>query len=64
MQSKTLKSEKGIPADFLYSPRAAKIVRTKQMTANEKFFEIRFDDGEPLGISAGTIYSTFNFRYR
>lgn len=53
MQSKLLKKEKTIPADFLYSPRAATIIRTKQMTANEKFFEIRFDDGQPLGNQPG-----------
>ena len=53
MQSKVLKKEKAISVDLLYSPRAATIVRTKQMTANEKFFEIRFDDGEPLGQQPG-----------
>ncbi len=53
MQSKLLKKEMTIPADFLYSPRAATIVKTKQMTANEKFFEIKFDDGEPLGHEPG-----------
>ncbi len=53
MQSKLLKKEKEVCPNLSYSPGAATIVRTEQMTANEKFFEIRFDDGQPLGNQPG-----------
>ncbi|MFH1855649.1 MAG: FAD/NAD(P)-binding protein [Candidatus Omnitrophota bacterium] len=53
MKNKTLSKEKSFDVDPVYSPRAAVIVKTKQMTANEKFFEIKFDDGNPLGNQPG-----------
>lgn len=53
MQSKNCDREKIVNVEPVYSPRAAVIVKTKQMTANEKFFEIKFDDGQPLGHQPG-----------
>lgn len=48
MKSKTCKRKIMVPVEGLYAPRTASIIRTKQMTANEKFFEIRFADGSSL----------------
>jgi len=38
-----------VAVDPIYSPIEGTIVRTRQMTENEKFFEIRLKDGKPLG---------------
>ncbi len=46
-------SKKRVSVNPLYSPRPATIIKAKQMTENEKFFEIRFDDGKPLGHMPG-----------
>jgi NAD(P)H-flavin reductase len=39
--------------DPLYSPRPATIIKTKRMTEKEKFFELKLDDGKPLGHNPG-----------
>lgn len=53
MKSKCSCKEKSIAVDPIYSPRQATIIKTKMMTANEKFFEIKFDDGSSLGHQPG-----------
>lgn len=42
-----------IAVDPLYSPMEGTIVRTKMMTENEKFFEIKLEGGKPLGHMPG-----------
>lgn len=51
--SRTLQKGLDLPVEGLYSPRPAVIIKAKQMTANEKFFEIRFEDGGSLGHQPG-----------
>ncbi len=42
-----------VAVDPLYSPMEGTIVRTKMMTENEKFFEIKLEGGKPLGHMPG-----------
>ena len=54
MENKKSKTNNAVTSvEPLYSPRPATIVKTKQMTKNEKFFEIELDDGKPLGHMPG-----------
>ena len=52
-RNKSAAKEKRVCVEPLYSPRPATIKRTKQMTESEKFFEIKLDDGKPLGHQPG-----------
>lgn len=38
-----------VAVDPIYSPLEGTIMRTRQLTENEKFFEIKLKDGKPLG---------------
>lgn len=42
-----------VAVDPLYSPMEGTIVKTKQMTENEKYFEIKLEGGKPLGHMPG-----------
>ena len=42
-----------VEVDPLYSPMEGTIVRTRQMTENEQYFEIRLDGGRELGHMPG-----------
>lgn len=53
MKSKTNVNAVEVSVDPLYSPRVATIVKTKMMTASEKFFQLKLDDGNPLGHTPG-----------
>ncbi|MBF0494013.1 MAG: FAD/NAD(P)-binding protein [Candidatus Omnitrophica bacterium] len=50
-----------VAVDPLYSPMEGTILKTKQMTAHEKFFEIRLEGGKELGHLPGqfVIFSLF-----
>jgi sulfite reductase subunit B len=39
--------------DSIYKPKMAKIINAKQFTANEKWFELQFEDGTDLGHAPG-----------
>jgi len=42
-----------VGVDPMYSPMEGTIVKTKQMTENEKYFEIKLEGGKPLGHMPG-----------
>jgi len=42
-----------VDVEPVYSHRVGEIVKAKKMTENEKFFEIRLEDGNPLGHQPG-----------
>ncbi|HUS59149.1 MAG TPA: FAD/NAD(P)-binding protein [Planctomycetota bacterium] len=47
----------------LYKPRAAKLAKVEQLTAKEKFFEVRLDDGSDLGHQPGQFVEVSLFGY-
>ena len=53
MKNKCSCQTKLAPVDPLYSPRVATIVKAKNLTETEKFFQLKFDDGKPLGHTPG-----------
>ena len=53
MKSKPNVKATAVSVDPLYSPRVATIVKTKMMTQSEKFFQLKLDDGKPLGHTPG-----------
>ena len=42
-----------VDVEPVYSHRVGEIIKTKKMTENEKFFEIKLEDGNPLGHQPG-----------
>jgi len=52
-KQKECKCHEQVAVDPIYSPRVATIVKTKKMTESEKFFELKLDDGKPLGHTPG-----------
>lgn len=52
-KTKICKCGESLAVEPIYSPRVGVIVKTKQMTKSEKFFEIKLDDGNSLGHEPG-----------